>query len=110
MEASRGTGTQSSASSLNRGSKSSSSPTRKLAEMSIEADGFTTRHLAPGDPRHPHALTQMVANIYRWFKHKGVIDASLLGDFPPDLRSRVLLDDDAFSPPVGDSGNLGSTL
>ncbi|EQL03363.1 Methyltransferase type 11 [Ophiocordyceps sinensis CO18] len=108
--ASRVTGTQSSASSLNRSSKPTSSPTRKLAEMSIDTDGITTRHLAPGDTRHPKVLTNMVANIYRWFKHKGVIGSSLADDFPPDLRSRLLLDDDAFSQPAGDTGNPGSTL
>lgn len=81
--------------------------------MSIDTEGITTRHLAPGDPRHPKVLSDMVAKIYRWFKHKGVISSSLAADFPADLRSQLLLDDDAFDQPArerSDTDYLGSSL
>ncbi|KAF4450532.1 hypothetical protein F53441_6387 [Fusarium austroafricanum] len=83
-------------SSPSRTSVASSSPSRKLHSLSLNANGCESRQLGMGDERHPKALRDILKRVNRASRWKGVLNSSLREEFS-DLAEYGLDEDDAFS-------------
>ncbi|EEU33967.1 uncharacterized protein NECHADRAFT_88038 [Fusarium vanettenii 77-13-4] len=82
----------------------SSSPSRKLDSLSLDADGIVTRQLGFGDKRHPVVLKQMLSKVLEWSKWKGILSSSMRQVFGHDLSEHGLDEDDAYSKVPDDYG------
>ncbi|KAJ0131916.1 NADH dehydrogenase [ubiquinone] 1 beta subcomplex subunit 9 [Fusarium oxysporum f. sp. albedinis] len=83
-------------SSPSRASVASSSPSRKLDSLSLNANGCESRQLGMGDERHPKALRDILKRVNRASRWKGILNSSLRDEFS-DLAEYGLDEDDGFS-------------